>query len=440
MTEDEERLRKKRDHDSISGRNGATSLDIYFRTIGSIDLLGDEETQTMQALSEAYQNRLSTAYSALSVSLPFLKNIAEALDVKYTLKSPQGKNTEEYFCIRKEDRKDRVSLARELKDNLEVVIKDATSRNAAEEDSRETYDHIKSSLLRWKLREKYLSTLAQDIQTKAEEKEDDYLQMTIRDYHRATNSYERRRNVVVEKNLRFVVSIAKKYVGRGIPLSDLIQEGNIGLMKAVEHFEWERGYKFSTYASDWIRQEITGAFPSQGRTVQLSSHVWIDLLRISKRFRTLSSELGREATIEDVAEDFGMPSETVDRILNWGNRRAISSETPVGDGDSDFTIGEALADEKDVDGERYTDGSRIRTRLQEILNQRIKSERNRDLLKDTMGFSGKVYTDRKLAMVYGIAHTRVSQLRDKQLQKLGKCKETKELRLLLDALTDDQTR
>ncbi len=434
MTEDEERLRQKKDNDSITGRDGARALDIYFREMGAIGLLGDEETQTMRALSEAYQNRVSAVYGAFSVSLHFLKNIADLLTVKYALKSVDGKNTEDYFCIRKEERKDRVSLAGELKVDLEAISKDPGNLDKEEN----------LSLLRWKLREKYLSALAVEIKTKVgerkEKEEENGLQIALEDYHTATMRYERLRNEVMEKNLRLVVLIAKKYRERGMPFEDLIQEGNIGLMKAVEHFEWERGYKFVTYAPDWIDQEITGALPEQGRVVQLSRHAWVDSIKIRKRFRTLSAELKREATIEDVANNLDMPVEKVEKIIARGRQSALSLETPVGDGESDRTLGEIIPDEENRGSEKYVTASRIRTRLAEILTHRIKSERDRELLKDTMGFQGKEYTDRELAGIYSIVYQRVSQVRNGQLKILRKCKETKELRQLLDDLNDDQTR
>ncbi len=443
MEENEERLRQEKDDDSISGRDGATSLDIYLRGMGSIDLLGDEETQTMQALSEAYQSRLSAVYSAPSVALPFLESIAHSLNDKYAKRSMDGKNTEDYFYIRKEERKNRVSLARELKDDLGAVIKDRTQNEVVGEDLREIYNLQKSSLLRWKLREKYLPTLAKDIQAKAEEKSEEkdgkYLQAVIEDYRRATNSYERLRNVIVEKNLRLVVSIAKKYRNRGVPFQDLIQEGNIGLMSAVEHFEWERDNKFSTYATWWIRNEMTKAIPRQSRMVKLPKQMWYDVYTIGQTFLSLSKELEREATIEDVAVKLGMPAEAVQEILNCGVEKSMSWETPVGDS-GDITLGMMISDEKEIGGEKYTSDNQIRTRLEEILNHKFKHVRNREILKETMGFSGEEYTDRGLGRVYGITGTRIDQIRDKQLKLLRNCKETKELRQLLDALTETQIR
>ncbi len=334
-----------------------------------------------------------------------------------------GKNTEDYFYIQKEERKNRVSLARELKDDLEAVINNPE----------------RSPLLRWKLREEYLPTLAKDIQAKAEEKERKYLQAVIQDYRRATISYERLRNVIVEKNLRLVVSIAKRYRNRGVPFQDLIQEGNIGLMSAVEHFEVERGYKFSSYATWWIINGITKAIPRQSRMVKLPKQIWYDISRIRQRFLALSKELGREATIEDVAENLGMPTEAVQETLNCGNDQSISWETPVGDS-GNVTLGMMIPDDKERGGEKYTSDNQIRTRLEEILNRRLKNERNREILKEAMGFSGEEYTDGGLGRAYGITGSRIDQIRDKQLKLLRNCKETKELRQLLDALTETQIR
>jgi len=439
MTDNGERLQQEKEDDSISGRDGATSLDIYLRKLGTIDLLGDKERETMQALSGAYEKRLSTAYSVLSISLPFLERIAKSLNDKYDQGSGEGKNTEDYFCVRKEERKERASLARELKRDLETIGKEVTEREAAGQDLSGLYEQTKDSLLRWRLRGSVLTSLAAEIKVEAIEKKTGFLENAVRDYDTITRHYERLRNHVVEKNLRLVVSIAKKYRNRGVPFQDLIQEGNIGLMTAVEHFEWERGYKFSTYATDWIRQAVCGAIPRQGRVIEIPLRSLQDISTIERKFEELSHKLKRKATIEDVAKDLEMTVETVEEILKRGRKTTISLETPIGDND-DLTLEGTIPDGKSPDGESYTTGSEIRKRLQEVMDKRLKSERNRELLKDTMGFSGRHYTDRELAGIYGIAFQRVGQLREKGLKALRNCKETEELRELLDALTDLQTR
>ncbi len=439
MTDDEERLQQEKEDDSISGRDGATSLDIYLRKLGTIDLLGDKERETMRVLSEASQQRLYGAYTALSVSLPFLGRIAKSLNDKYDQGSGEGKNTEDYFCVRKEERKNRVALARELKDDLEIISAEIAEGETAEIGLHDLCESTEYSLLRWRLRESHLARLGVDIKEEAGKTKRSDLEEAVRDYDSATRQYEQLRNHIMEKNLRLVVSIAKKYNGRGVPFADLIQEGNIGLMTAVEHFEVERDYAFSTYATWWIRKAITSAIPRQRRAVQVPLKVLEGVSTIERRFQKLSAELHREATIEDVAKDLEMAVETVEEVLERGKKTTISLETPIGDND-DLTLEGTIPDEKSVDGESYTMGSKIRKRLQEVMDKRLKSERNRELLKDTMEFSGRHYTDQELAGIYGIAPQRVGQLRDKGLKALRNCKETEELRELLDALTDLQTR
>ncbi len=346
-----------------------------------------------------------------------LNKFIKSLNIKFTKLDKIAEELKElYTKLRKNERdyEKRIKIISKIHDDLDLMLSTEFEKypeilKKLEENgfSYGRYEILRTETLRLK---KEIEEIQQKIGTIPSEF--DHVLDLIQ---QGRNEINHVKQILVKANLRLVVSIAKKYTNRGLQFLDLIQEGNIGLMKAVDKYDYKRGFKFSTYATWWIRQAITRAIADQARTIRIPVHMIETINKLLRISRSLVQELGREPTPEEIAKKAGLPAEKVRKILRT-SQEPVSLETPIGS-DEESYLGDFIEDKSVLSPEQHMLKQALRMQLDEVLS--TLSEREEQVLRYRFGLEDDTeHTLEQVGKRFGVTRERIRQIEAKALRKL----------------------
>ena len=414
----------------------------YLKDIGRVSLLNSEEEYNIAKKIEDGERKIRN----LLFDLPHA--IAELMEISSLLKKEAiniidvVKNIDELNYTKKDEdkyRKKTISLITSIKNQHEKKEElrkvsartSETTKKLNDKKLKALEKKVEENLINLNLNKKVLEEIIRKLQKQLkflDEKDAKKVKKRLMEIGQIENSLKSVKNRLIQANLRLVINIAKKYLNRGLSFLDLIQEGNMGLMKAAEKYDYQKGYKFSTYSTWWIRQAITRAIADYARTIRVPVHVLETMNKITKVTISLFQELGREPNLDEISLKAGLPLEKVRKIMKVSNE-PISIETPIGDDES--KLGDFIADPKSPSPFNELVSISLKEEIDKVLS--TLTPREEKVIRMRLGIGEKTdYTLEEVGEVFGLTRERIRQIEAKALRKLKHPSRRKRLESFLE--------